>query len=582
MDPNRKQADERARHLVLHTASLWGYRDPTIPCNTRRDIAKAACRQVAYDLGYFKALAHTQLPSWYAKVSSQVTGGESSDPLSPSHSGRNSYISNIEKEHEGYIRYLFRYAQKVRGPLETYAEMANTMNMKSNVPGETRPTLSLSRKQVADWFKEQGGKEVSSIEKPLLTKQHKELRARWARDNWNILTDPKKPVCFADEKWFYTTNRRKTLKVLPESDKEKASGDVPRYSRPKIRSRRYPVKVMYLGIVSPPHPDHNFDGRVFMKRVSRRKKLSRKTRNSRFSVNVLINQSITDGKVWRNIVSEDYNISTADLLNQIVEMYDLDEFVSERLTFSYYTYANGKKVIKDLAATQTFNDLGMMTKETGEQAPLTIDNLRIQVLLNKGDEVDEDVTCDSAFMLETMPNIAQTIRDKFHWIPATEKVYLVMDNAGGHGSDEAKETYVNLLKEKNIEVIWQVPRSPETNMLDLGVWMSIQSVVQRVHFNRRCHHDALARSVEDAWSSHLNEGAFLRVYKRIRVVLRCILDDDGGNHLVEKKRGKLFRDCTIIDLTNENEDNETENPPAVNLIHHLSDFEDDDSIDDEQ
>ena len=54
--------------------------------------------------------------------------------------------------------------------------------------------------------------------------------------------------------------------------------------------------------------------------------------------------------------------------------------------------------------------------------------------------------------------------------------------------------YLNVLKEKNIEVIWQIPRLPETNMLDLGVWMSIQSVVQRVHFNRRCHHDALATS----------------------------------------------------------------------------------------
>ena len=115
-------------------------------------------------------------------------------------------------------------------------------------------------------------------------------------------------------------------------------------------------------------------------------------------------------------------------------------------------------------------------------------------------------------------------------------------------------------------------------MLDLGVWMSIQSAVQRVHFNRRCHHDALATSVEDAWSSHLNEGAFLRVYKRIRVVLRCILDDAGGNHLVEKIRGKLFRDCTIVDLTNENEENEADNSPAVNLLHYLSDFEDDDSI----
>ena len=119
MDPNRKQADERARHLVLHTASLWGHRDPAIPCNVRRDIAKAACRQVACDLGHFKALAHTQLPSWHAKVFNQVAGGESSDPLSPSHSGRRSNTASIEKEHEEHIGCSFRYAQKVRGPLET-------------------------------------------------------------------------------------------------------------------------------------------------------------------------------------------------------------------------------------------------------------------------------------------------------------------------------------------------------------------------------------------------------------------------------------------------------------------------------
>ena len=204
----------------------------------------------------------------------QVTGGESSDPLSPSHSGCRSYIASIEEVHEGYIRYLFRYAQQVRGPLETYAKLANTMNMKSNVPGETRLTLSLSRKQVADWFKEQGGKEVSSIEKPLLTMEHKQQRRQWAKDNWNILTDPNKPVCFADEKWFYTTNRRKTMKVLPETDKEKASNKKIWHSRPKIRSRHFPVKVMYLGVVAAPQPDHNFDGRVFMKRVSKRKKLS--------------------------------------------------------------------------------------------------------------------------------------------------------------------------------------------------------------------------------------------------------------------------------------------------------------------
>ena len=80
------------------------------------------------------------------------------------------------------------------------------MNMKSNVPGETTPTLSLRRRQVSDWFKEQGGKEVLAVEKSLLTTEHKQQQKQWAQDNWNILTDPNIAVCFVDEKWFYTTN----------------------------------------------------------------------------------------------------------------------------------------------------------------------------------------------------------------------------------------------------------------------------------------------------------------------------------------------------------------------------------------
>jgi hypothetical protein len=49
-----------------------------------------------------------------------------------------------------------------------------------------------------------------------------------------------------------------------------------------------------------------------------------------------------------------------------------------------------------------------------------------------------------------------------------------MDNAGGHGKNDVKGDYVSKLEDEfNIEVVWQVACSPETNMLDLGAWMSI-------------------------------------------------------------------------------------------------------------
>ena len=50
--------------------------------------------------------------------------------------------------------------------------------------------------------------------------------------------------------------------------------------------------------------------------------------------------------------------------------------------------------------------------------------------------------------------------------------------AGGHGTNEGKCEYEKiLLEDHNIILVWQVPNSPETNMLYLGAWMSIQSVV---------------------------------------------------------------------------------------------------------
>ena len=101
--------------------------------------------------------------------------------------------------------------------------------------------------------------------------------------------------------------------------------------------------------------------------------------------------------------------------------------------------------------------------------------------------------------------------------------------------------------------------------------MSIQNAVERTHHGRRCAHHALAKSVEDSWQSYLSTTAFSNFYKRLRDVIRCILDDYGGNQLVEQNRGKLFRDAKIADLTTfDNNEITTENHPMI------FDIEDDD------
>ena len=107
-------------------------------------VGKATCLQVAYDHGYPKTLAYSQLPSWFAKLHASILDGENIDPLSPSQCGNPSYVETIEKAHPGYMHFLFRYAQGLLGPLPMFMELCESMNKKSAVPIETRPTLSLS------------------------------------------------------------------------------------------------------------------------------------------------------------------------------------------------------------------------------------------------------------------------------------------------------------------------------------------------------------------------------------------------------------------------------------------------------
>lgn len=151
--------------MVIRTAILWGWRDPCLAYKRRQEIAKAACRQVAYDLGYKQPLAHAQLPYWYGRLQDAfATGADQEDPVSPSQCGRQSYVQDIEDRHPGYLHELFRYATDEKGALASFPELAECMNENSAIPGEQRPTLSLSRRQLANWCKATNGTETVDVD----------------------------------------------------------------------------------------------------------------------------------------------------------------------------------------------------------------------------------------------------------------------------------------------------------------------------------------------------------------------------------------------------------------------------------
>ena len=68
----------------------------------------------------------------------------------------------------------------------------------------------------------------------------------------------------------------------------------------------------------------------------------------------------------------------------------------------------------------------------------------------KGDKRQEDCSCDSKFMLDTMPNVGQAIRDAYRCIGVGDctPIFLYLDNAGGHSTEEAVLEYCTLLAER--------------------------------------------------------------------------------------------------------------------------------------
>ena len=64
------------------------------------------------------------------------------------------------------------------------------------------------------WFVSNKGKDLSPKEKHLDTLSYKSSRLIWVKDWYGVLTDKYANVAMLDEKWFYTTNRRREIKKL--------------------------------------------------------------------------------------------------------------------------------------------------------------------------------------------------------------------------------------------------------------------------------------------------------------------------------------------------------------------------------
>ena len=97
---------------------------------------------------------------------------------------------------------------------------------------------------------------------------------------------------------------------------------------------------MAFGAIAKPQPEHNFEGKVMLERVSKKVKAKQMSRNQRFTDDLHLNNDLKEG-AWRNLVVDDQWAD--DLLDMIVDNYDLEEYEAERLTIYYCTFSDKNK-----------------------------------------------------------------------------------------------------------------------------------------------------------------------------------------------------------------------------------------------
>ena len=231
------------------------------------------------------------------------------------------------------------------------------------------------------------------------------------------------------------------------------------------------------------------------------------------------------------------------MLEKVADHYDLSIDVRDRLVIRFAKKTpDGKNVWVTLDGADPLlgKHKGRLRVGGATNEPVALSHYVLQWVRRNGEVYEKDCSCDTSFMLRHMDDIGSAVRRAYHWIPPEEPCYLVMDNAGGHGTRDAIIEYVNLLKDKhNVIIVHQVPCSPETNMLDLGVWCGLQAHVEKEHLHKTENRpNELARTIEGAWHSYDSFRPFAGVSRRWKKVLSIIIASNGDNILTDACRRK--------------------------------------------
>lgn len=121
--------------------------------------------------------------------------------------------------------------------------------------------------------------------------------------------------------------------------------------------------------------------------------------------------------------------------------------------------------------------------------------------------------------------VYKTARQKMPW---AKTITIQEDNATPHTSQEYVGPLKRARQKYKIALREQPAQSPDTNVLDLAVFSSMQSIVDKLTGEQRKCADTVAAAVDKAWGG-LRAGTLALAFETRAVVLHAIEYHKGGN-----------------------------------------------------
>jgi transposase len=149
----------------------------------------------------------------------------------------------------------------------------------------------------------------------------------------------------------------------------------------------------------------------------------------------------------------------------------------------------------------------------------------------KDDVYMVNVNMDGDCFIEMMKeSVIPAIIEKCSW---ARKVIVQLDSAGGHSIARSMEALGKIGKKSKpqIEFRTQPTRSPDTNVLDLGIWNSMKSRVVEVRYDRAAEasmNQRIIDAVMEMWAKY-DPSKLNNIFITLTAVLKEIKEHDGGN-----------------------------------------------------